>query len=169
MSEEETMMDRVGAIMSNLTTMTLATAGPGGEPHAAAVYFAADRDGTLYFLSAKTTVHAEHLLRDPRVAATIHDENQQWESLRGIQLRGTAAPVAAARMPRAAAVYAAKFAFAAIKGGAGGALADALSKTTFWGLKPEWIRLIDNSRGFGFKEEISFPPDGGGMAKRAAE
>lgn len=159
MSEEKTLRERVGEMMGRLTTMTLATTGPGGEPHAAAVYFAADRDGSLVFLSAKTTVHGENLLRDPQVAATIHDEHQEWEKLRGIQLRGTAAPVPAVRVPRAAAVYAAKFAFAALEGGTGGALANALSKTTFWSLRPTWLRLIDNSRGFGFKEEESYPRD----------
>ena len=33
-------------------------------------------------------------------------------------------------------------------------IATRLQSTAFWRLKPEWIRLIDSTRGFGWKREF---------------
>jgi len=146
---------RLAEYLAGLTTISLATTGPTGEPCAAAVYFAADADLRLYFLSDKKTIHAQNLLRDSRAAATAHDEHQDWKTLRGAQLRGEARPVGALEFPSAAACYAAKFPFVAAEMGPA-ALAKALASSSFWVFFPLWVRIIDNSQGFGHKDEIDF-------------
>ena len=30
-----------------------------------------------------------------------------------------------------------------------------IARSTFYQFKPQWVRLIDNARGFGYKQEIS--------------
>lgn len=144
------------AMLGSLTTITLATVDARGFPNAAAVYFVSDDELTLYFLSAKTTVHGANLLARPRAAATAHDEHQAWASIAGVQLTGEARPVTAFEFPRAAILYGKKFPFLNLLKSADdpAALASAMAATTIWKLVPDWIRLIDNSRGFGFKEEI---------------
>ncbi len=143
-------------MLGSLTTLNLATVDAVGWPCAAAVYFVSDDDLNVYFLSAKTTVHGANMLARPRVAGTAHDEHQEWASLSGIQLTGSAAPVPALEFPRAAVLYGKKFPFANLLKSAddAAALAKAMAATTIWKLVPDWIRLIDNSRGFGYKEEI---------------
>ena len=139
------------------TTLTLATVGPDGAPAAAAVFYAADSDLKLYFLSEERTEHGRNLLADPRAAGTIQADGQDWRGIRGVQVRGEAAPVSALELAHAAAVYGRRFAFvgALLAGAEGpGVLAGPLARARFWVLRPAWFRLIDNTVRFGFKEEL---------------
>ncbi len=130
-----------------LPAMTLATRGPGGEPHAAAVYFAADGLSRLYFFSEAGSQHARDLLTEPRAAATIQPPAATYQEIRGLQLRGRVDPVAPGpEWERAFELYRAKFPFVA-------ELGDTLAKNTLYAFTPGWARLLDNRRGFGFKEE----------------
>lgn len=146
----------ISDLLGSLTTLTLATINDAGEPCAAAVYFVHDDALALFFLSAKTTVHGANMLARPRVAGTVHAEHQDWKTLRGIQLTGTVSPVGLREFPAAALLYGRKYPFANFLKSTDdpGALAKAMASTTLWKLVPDWIRLIDNGQGFGFKEEI---------------
>ena len=130
-----------------LSTMTLATAGPDGEPHAAAVYFAADDRPNLYFFSDPESQHIQDIIRDGRAAATIHPECFDWQEIRGLQLRGTVQWVdRGPEWDRAWKLYSAKFPFVA-------ELEAVISINQFYVLISNWIRLVDNRRGLGFKQE----------------
>ncbi len=148
---------RIAAFLASHTTLTLATIGPDG-PAAAAVFYAADGNLNLYFLSEDQTQHGRNLLADPRVAGTIQADDQDWRELQGMQMRGEAKPVSAAQLPHAAAIYGNKFAFvgALLAGAQGpGALVGPLARARFWVLQPTWFRLVDNTVRFGFKEELA--------------
>jgi uncharacterized protein len=147
---------RITDFLAAHTTMTLATAGPDGAPAAAAVFYAHDEALNLYFLSEERTKHGQNMLTQPQVAAAIHADGQDWRSIRGAQVRGTASPVAAGELAHAMTVYGRKYAFvAALLAGTGGpgVLGGPLAKARFWVLRPSWIRSIDNTVRFGFKEE----------------
>lgn len=135
--------------LASYNTLVLATAGPEGTPHAAAVFYAVAGDLTLYFLSEPKTLHAQHIGDGATVAATIEENNQDWKSIRGLQLHGWAEPCAGAEEERARTVYAARFPFVA----AAETLAGPLSRARYYKLTPSWMRLIDNTLGFGHKEE----------------
>lgn len=155
--EKDALRARIAAFLGEHTTVTLATVGADGAPAAAAVFYAHDADLNLYFLSEERTQHGQNLLANPAVAGTIQADGQDWQAIRGLQLRGRATPVSGLALARAAAVYGAKFAFVAalLAGGQGpGALAGPLARTRFWVLRPSWFRLIDNTVRFGFKEEL---------------
>jgi len=149
----------IDTLLGSLTTLTLATVSEAGEPCAAAVYYVHDEKLNLFFLSAKTTVHGANMLAHPRVAGTVHAEHQEWKTLSGLQLTGEARPVKALEFPSAALLYGKKYPFVNLLKSADdpGALAKAMAATTIWKLVPDWIRLIDNARGFGFKDEIRLP------------
>lgn len=149
---------RIAAFLASHTTLTLATVGPEGTPAAAAVFYATDDDLTLYFLTEERTQHGQNLLANPRVAGTIQADDQDWRTLRGVQLRGAAEWVAGAEIAHAAAVYGRKYAFVAalLAGQAGpGALTGPLARARFWALRPSWFRLVDNTVRFGSKEELT--------------
>jgi hypothetical protein len=99
------------------------------------------------------------MLAHPRVAGTVHAEQQEWKTLSGLQLTGEARPVKALEFPAAALLYGKKYPFVNLLKSADdpAALAKAMASTTIWKLVPDWIRLIDNARGFGFKDEIRLP------------
>jgi uncharacterized protein YhbP (UPF0306 family) len=159
-------------------TMTLATTGPGGEPQAAAVFYAADEQLNLYFLSDPSSRHGRNLKRSSRVAATVQADGQAWREIRGLQIEGTARETAGSReTARAAGVYVLRFEFmrdifdnrgAISEAVSSTALRDALAGTRLHILQPSWIRLIDNTAGFGHKEELTLrssgPESGNGEA-----
>jgi uncharacterized protein YhbP (UPF0306 family) len=130
-----------------LTTLTLATASAGGEPHAASVYFAADRSLNLYFFSDPGSQHGHDLVENPRAAVTFSPECENWQDIRGVQMRGEAQPVPPGPgWELGWAIYSAKFPFVA-------AMREIVARNQLYTFRPDWIRLIDNRRGFGFKEE----------------
>jgi uncharacterized protein YhbP (UPF0306 family) len=163
----DTSVSRLREFLQQHNTMTLATVDPGGQPQAAAVFYAADRQLNLYFLSSPSCRHSRNLTENGRVAATIQADGQDWRTIRGIQIEGAAEQITGAgKVAHAAGVYVARFDFlrgvsglvselsdAASTGGVS-ALRGALADSRFYVLRPLWFRLIDNTLGFGHKEEI---------------
>jgi len=152
---------RLREFLEQHDTMTLATIGPGCEPRAAAVFYAVGEELVLYFLSNPASRHSEDLAQDSRVAATIQEDGQPWQEIRGLQIEGSAHAATDEReIAQAARVFAARFAFLQ------GLLADSeshgppelqgpLENSRFFVLRPSWMRLIDNTKGFGHKEEMT--------------
>lgn len=147
--------DRILAYLAAHNTLTLATEHD-GKPWANALFYA-NEAFTLYFVSDPKTRHAGHLKNNPHVAATIQDDQRDWRAIQGVQLEGACQeitnPVEAAR---ALTVYASKYPFVGDLLRAPKEIGSAMAKARFHKLTPTWIRLIDNTRGFGFKEEIRF-------------
>jgi len=134
-----------------LATMTLATTGEECEAHAAAVYFAAGADLTLYFFSAAESQHSQDLVRRPQAAVAIYPEVSGWQAIRGLQLRGLVALVPPGTEWQIAwELYARKFPF--VKG-----LKSIVANNALYAFTPRWLRLVDNRRGFGFKQEWDLP------------
>ena len=133
--------------------MTLATSGPQGAA-AAAVFYAAAGAG-LYFLSAPGTLHARNLAADPRVAATIQDDVEDWARIQGVQLLGRAVMLDGAAASQAERCYAARFPAIFDPATRPAQIGAALARIRWYRLDVERWRLIDNSRGFGRAEEGS--------------
>jgi len=150
---------RLLAFLYRHDTMTLATIGPAGEPRAAAVFYAADDNLDLYFLSDPDTRHGRNLAREPRVAATIQADGQDWQEITGLQIEGTAEVVEGANeIARVTRLFAERFDFLREFPADGDAvgppeLQGPLADSLFYVLRPTWIRSIDNKRGFGHHEE----------------
>jgi uncharacterized protein YhbP (UPF0306 family) len=139
------------------STLTLAYADADG-PQACAVLYAVTDSGGLVFVSSPTTRHGRALARDPRVAFTAQADGQPWTTLTGVQGRGRAVPLPEGSPERAAAwaAYAERFPFVTHDARLGAALA----ATALWELRPAWLRLVDNARGFGTKLEWTAPDQG---------
>jgi uncharacterized protein YhbP (UPF0306 family) len=125
--------------------MTLATES-GGVPFACSLFYASD-GLDLYFVSETKTRHAQNIAINARVSATISEDHRDWRTIQGIQLCGTCEMLGPIQTVRALALYAEKFPFVA-------SLSAAMAKVKFYKITPQWARLIDNTKGFGFKEEI---------------
>ena len=135
----------------SVSTMTLATSGGSGEPHAAPVYFVAGENRTLYFFSDPESQHSRDLAQNPRAASAVYPESFDWQDIRGLQMHGEVYPVpAGAEWEAAWRVYAAKFPFVI-------ALKAVVARNRLYAFAPHWIRLVDNRRSFGFKKEWSVP------------
>lgn len=133
--------ETVRALLAEVRVMTLATAGDAG-PWAADVYFAAG-GLRLYFWSSPESRHCRDLAQRPACAATVHPVSHSWQGITGLQLAGHATAVCSDEVHRARKVYLDKFSFAA-------PLVDAEDSSAVpWVLEVGWVRLIDNTAGFG--------------------
>ena len=131
----------------SLSTMSLATVSPQGEVHAAAVYFAAGEQVQLYFFSDPDSQHGRDVAQNPSSAVSIYPECNGWQEIRGLQMRGQVfALEAGSQWDQAWKVYSAKFPF--VEG-----LQAVIEQNRFYVFRPHWIRMVDNRRGFGFKQE----------------
>jgi uncharacterized protein YhbP (UPF0306 family) len=143
---------RIPAELLALPLVTLATVGADGAPHAASVYFAADADAEggslhLYFFSSAASQHGRDLAANPAAALTLSPVVEGWRDIYGMQMRGEAHPVPAGpQWEHAFQLYLARFPFAA-------RLKQVIARNTLYVFTPQWLRLVDNSRGFGFTEE----------------
>ncbi len=145
------MMDSVRYVLDQVNVMSLATADEHGTPYAANVYFAADEQLNIYFVSSASTAHSQHVLSRAEVAITIYPEVDGYRKIHGLQLRGCATPVAGDAWEAAWEIYLNKFTFVA-------KLAAMVKSQQVFCCKPHWIRFIDNRVAFGHKWETVWPP-----------
>lgn len=78
----------VTAFIAKQRTASLATLGPGGQPHVVAMWFAVI-DGTLWFETKAKAQKALNIRRDPRATILIED-GLTYDTLRGVSLEGSA-------------------------------------------------------------------------------
>lgn len=144
-------------------TITLATCRD-GEPWAASLFFASDGELNLYFVSDHRTRHARDIGSGADVVATVNVDCAEWSGVKGLQIAGFAETVDGIKRMNALRHYLLKFAdvkalFEAPKGKDEETIAQRLKAANMYRLKPRWIRLIDNSKWFGYKIEVDCEQD----------
>jgi hypothetical protein len=152
-TEELTLLSAIATFLSGHNVLTLAYADVTHQNGvgACALWFAVDEACTCYFLSTATTRHGAALAAGGSVSFTVQKDEQDWRAIQGVQGRGWCNLVAEEEQPRAWAIYTARFPFVAQQFPS---LTAALTKTRLWQIKPTWLRLIDNTKGFAHKDEI---------------
>ncbi|MCA9930216.1 MAG: pyridoxamine 5'-phosphate oxidase family protein [Anaerolineales bacterium] len=136
--------------------MTLATNGSSGL-WAAAVFYV-NVQFRFYFLSAGHTRHAQNMAEHPQVAGTIQADQQQWQTIQGVQFAGEVFLLQGEERTAAIRYYSEKYPFMKT---AVPAIRDALAKVNFYKLIPSRFYFIDNQKGFGHRDEIRFDWDNG--------
>jgi uncharacterized protein YhbP (UPF0306 family) len=124
-----------------------------GAPAACAVWFATTEALTMYYVSSFKTHHGSTLKSGGQVAFTVQKDDQDWRLIMGVQGKGYCTPVTPEQRNIAWETYSKRFPFV-IQPFAD--LAQALSAITLWSIRPTWLRLIDNTKGFGHKEELHY-------------
>ena len=115
--------------------LTLATVEE-GVPYCSNAFYCYDKErNLLVFTSDPATRHAQEMERNPRVAASVVLETKIVGRVQGLQLCGTAAR--ADETARRA--YLKRFPYAA------------LAELTLWAIRPDYMKLTDNTLGFGKK------------------
>jgi uncharacterized protein YhbP (UPF0306 family) len=141
-------------------TLTLATCEQ-CRPWAATVFFASDRKLRLYFVSDHRTRHGREMAANSRVAGAVNPDCSSWGEVRGVQLEGTVEVVSGVERLEALKTYLTKFPdvramFERPRDKNEETIGKRLQAANFYRLTPDWLRLIDNSRWFGYKEELRF-------------
>lgn len=119
------------------------------------LFYANDDSCQLYFVSIVTTLQCQHIEGNPQVSVSISGEVADWREIKGLQLDGVAGVVSEPGRDGVIEMYLTKFpslkklhqAYEILK---------PLRESRFYRISPKWIRLIDNSKGFGHKDEMIF-------------
>ncbi len=134
---------------------TLATDGRKG-PWAAAVFYA--NDGfKLFFLSSPSSRHCLNLQENSRIAVTIQEDYSDWPEIKGIQLEGVARELSGNEEIQARKLYGKKYPIVGKLAQAPAAIVKAMAKVRWYRIDPQHLYYIDNSAGFGQRDEIDLP------------
>jgi len=142
-------LELVAALLGEETTLSLATIGEDGHACVAPLFYIVDENLSLYWLSSESSLHSLNLSRTPRAAATVYRNVESWRKIRGVQMRGTVSKVTDPKR-RAALLksYCERFKLGRVP-------RLALRLSTLYSFQPDFIRYIDNARGFGYKFELT--------------
>ncbi|MBN1316241.1 MAG: pyridoxamine 5'-phosphate oxidase family protein [Anaerolineales bacterium] len=141
------MKKQVIRFLEQESTLTLATTSPEGTPNAADLYFVSNDALELFFISEPDANHAVNISQNDQIAATIHSTTWDWREIKGLQLRGSCSQVTGTRKRMAALhVYGKKFKFMP-------AFSAIVARHNVYRIIPSWLRWLDNSVSFGYKQE----------------
>lgn len=153
MALTETELER--AILEYLreqTVLSLAAAGDDG-PHAVSLMYAHEHFD-IFWLSDPESHHSRFLAANARAAVTIAAQQDDFRNIRGLQMAGLAQRVGDPDQAAAAfELLTARYPFLNRFGA--GKLARHLGAADVYRFRPIRLTLIDNSRGFGFKQTLA--------------
>lgn len=116
--------------------LTLASVSSEGEPYCAACFYAYDKEhNRLIFTSDDSTRHAQQMLENKKVAIGITLETRIVGKVQGAQICG----IAKRGDEKDKATYIKRFPYAAV------------APLNIWAVEPTFIKLTDNTLGFGKK------------------
>lgn len=139
-------------ILKSQSTLVLATVSEDGLPWATPLFYLMHNGLALYWVSSASSLHSRSLANTADVAATVYSPTDRWKEIRGIQMRGTVHIVETAQeRKQVLAAYAERFHLGRI-------FRVALSQSDLYKFSPSWLRLLDNSKRFGYKRELALPP-----------
>ena len=134
--------------IQNHNTLTLATVRNHEVFAAALFYVPVDNCEALIFVSNPKSDHIKNLEYNSTCAATIQENNLDWEKIKGIQIKGEI-EIAKEKYWK---IYLNEFDYIS----SNETLKNAMKKVQLYKLKIKWSRFIDNSKGFGNKKEIEY-------------
>lgn len=152
MADRASIPDWVSTFVAEHRILSLATVGPGGEPHVADLYYAPFSGLNLDFVSTGQSLHIRNIARDSRVALTIHADSQRWRDIVGIQMQAHCSALKGVESATAWAGYTARFPFILTDP----VLLSAAAKVKMYRITPYWLRWIDNTVTLGHNEEYNF-------------
>ncbi len=136
-------------LLDACNTLVLATVDFNGHPYSTPLYYCSDDELNLYFYSSKESYHSGHLLDEKNVSVGIFNEHDSINALKGLQIKGCATKIKEKFKNEAKELYLSKF--------------EPIIKREFIELEiaskncykicPSWIKMVDNSVKFGFKQE----------------
>jgi uncharacterized protein YhbP (UPF0306 family) len=142
------------------TTLSLATCHD-NQAWSTDLFYVSDDSCQLYFVSSGTTRHCQHIADNPQVSLSISGDYADWAAIIGLQLDGVAILVPESERDAVNAMYLGKFPslqklYQAPENEQDRQIIARLSESHFYRVTPKWVRLIDNNKGFGHKEEMIF-------------
>ena len=145
MGDRRNELATIAAFLQEQSTLALATTDERGEACVAPLFYIADEQLSLFWLSSESSLHSENLKRVPRAAATIYRQTEHWKEIRGVQLHGSVAVMTDSKR-RSALIetYCERFRLGTL-------FKVAISQSRLYALRPASFRFIGNSSVFRHK------------------
>ena len=141
-------MKEISEFIEKHNTLTLATE-KNHEVFAAALFYVPVDNGTsLLFVSNPKSDHIANLKHNQKYAATIQENNLDWENIKGVQIKGEIEVANDSHWE----IYLGEFDYISESE----TLTKAMKKVKLYKLKISWARFIDNAKGFGNKLEQNY-------------
>lgn len=148
---EVELSDAILEELRNHSVLTLATVGD-ARPHAVSLMYA-HKDFDIYWLSDPKTMHSEQLAHNASAGITIARQQEDFRRIRGLQLEGEGYRITdPAKKAMGLELLVARYPF--LKQFRSGNLARHLGLAAIYTFHATKLILIDNSRGFGFKQAL---------------
>lgn len=153
------LQERILKYLQEHNTISLATVAK-RKPHAASVFYV-NIGFELFYVSNPDSRHSTFLAATPAVAGTVNEDYDNWLDIKGIQLEGRVSCVGSlVKNPRLVKAYIGKYPnvkdFFVSPQKVGSGVAQKVSGVRFFKITPSRIFLLDNSLGFGHREELIF-------------
>lgn len=130
----------INKFIAHQTVASLCCTNNSGELHCFSCYYAFDAgDGLLYFKTGDANLHMQWLKHWPQVAGTILPDKLNKLQVKGIQFKGILLPLDEMVAQQSSKRYHLKYPFALAMPG------------TVQTIRIDWIKMTDNSLGFGAK------------------
>lgn len=127
---------RIEKFISKHHVLTLATSTKQGEPYCCNCFFAFDAETAAFiFTSGEATHHAQMMMQNDRVAASVVLETRTVGKVQGLQITGRIKRAIEGDKMR----YIKEFPYAAV------------ADLELWRLEADFMKLTDNTLGFGKK------------------
>ncbi|MDR3792064.1 MAG: pyridoxamine 5'-phosphate oxidase family protein [Terracidiphilus sp.] len=151
----EQLIQQARELLTAESTMVLSVVDTHGQPHATPVFYLLAETSTapspasldLVWLSSPHSLHSACLLTSPRAAAAVHRPTFVWREIAGLQMRGLCSVVEGPARSALIPLYCERFQLGSI-------LSLAIRRSTLYRFRTTWARLLDNRRGFGWKQEF---------------
>jgi len=152
------LIQRIELSLTNHYTISIATAAK-EELWSASVFYVSDQKLNIYFISFDESKHIQDILKNKRVSATINQDVSDWMQIKGLQLQGSVNKLPEHKREAVLNVYRQKFSsihrlLELPETEDEKKIAEQFRSISVFRFKLDWIRLLDNSLGFGSKEEI---------------
>ena len=127
---------KITSFIARHHVLTLATATADGMPYCAACFYAYDKErNVIVFTTDDTTTHGQQMIANANVACAINLETRVVGKVQGLQICG----VVRRGDEQDKSTYIKRFPYAAV------------APLNIWAIEPSFMKLTDNTLGFGKK------------------
>ncbi|MBQ5701451.1 MAG: pyridoxamine 5'-phosphate oxidase family protein [Alistipes sp.] len=127
---------KITSFIARHHVLTLATATADGMPYCAACFYAYDKErNVIVFTTDDTTTHGQQMIANANVACAINLETRVVGKVQGLQVCG----VVRRGDEQDKSTYIKRFPYAAV------------APLNIWAIEPSFMKLTDNTLGFGKK------------------
>lgn len=133
--------ERIIRFLKQQQVLTLATSSH-NEPHCCNCFYVfLEKHNLLVFKSEEKTIHTQQALTNKKVAGTIYLAGDGISKVKGVQFTGIFSQIENELLSEAKKTFYKRFPFGGIK------------TSPFWGIKIHYVKMTDNTLGFGKKLE----------------